>query len=780
MLEKNEKSSYQRALRAALEDAFSANRLKKEMSHNYGSRNLSQKVAIRKALIFWEFTKKEFEGEYKSAGERLEFLEDFVHHENPYLALVAKAEMLPTLVWEKILWRYNIDYSSLENFLRRIFFEENTYQREAIQTNWNDIYVEKKQPQVLKKRFWDHLGQSVYVAMKWLGLEKYVPDFTSFKGERLSKVAWAYNFIGLDFGFALYPVEGSDEKETLTADSPLVDQFGKVLSKKAHENDFATNNVDGIYWFLYRFLRTWGFMLFKRKVKLNGWVCPSFWSTVIGVPAFLALPFLSLVVTPLIGIWAWIISLPTLLWALFWVLVVIGALIGGIGYKIWTKVYPAVKKRSKTLSRFLIVGTAGLLSLISLLLVGSIAIALRKVALFALSLVKLFFVTFPWYLSIPLTLVAVVVVGLLVLRIPIVKSTNDTIKEITKLPWLKYMLLALGGLIVIILGYHFVAEFLLALGSLWGTLKTIGSFLATNWAYFVAPLVWIGALFYFIHELGKDYDTQALHRNRMILVALVAIIDVLLFSFGVTHLWGFEFFLILPFLYLILFVVALTEEVIIDKKRKDEVVSSLQRCDLKINSELRNSLYIVMKDQNVAPTVVGDKISSLWYYMKNFPSYLGDNSANIFNFIFKKAKSLKWELIENKEPQVKQDLVQHLEKIESKYRKHALLFYLQGKTWEEIAVAMEEIKKESSLFAEKERKREEKKAKRRARRKKISSWFASLAIWKFFRSLWYGITRPFVWVWYSFVWVWKTIVKLKFIYEEMKEYCPRNTPRKPL
>ncbi|GHV23524.1 hypothetical protein FACS189428_7140 [Clostridia bacterium] len=527
MKKEKEKSPFQKDLRKDLEQFFTANCLKEEMSYDYGSKDLSQKAEIRKALLFWDFVKYRFEDKPDLFEDRIEFLGDFVDHENSYLALVAKAEMLPTLVWEKILWRYNIDYSSLENFLRRIFFEENADQREAIQVNWNDIYVEKKQPRVLKKRFWDRLGQNVYVAMKWLGLGKYVPNFTSFEGERLSKVAWAYNFIGLDFGFALYPSERSDEKETLTADSPLVDQFGKVLSKKAHENDFATNNVDGIYWFLYRFLRTWGFMLFERKVKLNGWVCPSFWSTVIGVPAFLALPFLSLVLTPLIGIWAWIISLPTLLWALFWVFVVVGALIGGIGYKIWTKVYPAIKKRSKTLSRLLIVGAACFLSLVGFMLVVSIAVAFRKVALFALFLIKLFFATFPLYLSIPLVLVAVVVLGLLVLRIPIVRNRNATIKEITKLPWLKYMLLALGGLVVILLGYHFVAELYSALGSVWGALKAIGSFLVVNWAYFVAPLVWIGALLYFVRELDKDYDTLALHRNRLVFVALVAIADVL-------------------------------------------------------------------------------------------------------------------------------------------------------------------------------------------------------------------------------------------------------------
>ncbi|MDR0860449.1 MAG: hypothetical protein LBO09_05800 [Candidatus Peribacteria bacterium] len=782
MKKEKEKSPYQKDLRKDLEQFFTANRLKEEMSYDYGSENLSQKAEIRKALIFWDFVKYRFEDKPDLFCDRIEFLEDFTTHRNPYLALVAKTEMLPTLVWEKILWRYNIDYSSLENFLRRIFFEENADQREAIQVNWNDIYVEKKQPRVLKKRFWDRLGQRVYLAMKWLGLGKYVPNFTSFEGERLSKVAWAYNFIGLDFGFALYPFEGSDEKETLTADSPLGDQLDKVLSKKAHENDFATNNVDGIYWFLYRFLCTWGFMLFTRKVKLNGWVCPSFWATVIGVPAFLALPFLSLVLTPLIGIWAWIISLPTLLWAFFWVLVVVGVLIGGIGYKIWAKVYPAVKKRSKTLSRFLIVGSAGVLSLGGFMLVGLIAVILRKAALFALSFIKLFIASFPLYFTLPLAVVAVVVLGLLVLRIPVIRNSNATIKEITKLPWLKYMLLALGGLVVILLGYYFVSELVSALGAIWNVLKAIVSFLVVNWAYFVAPLVWIGALSYFVGELDKDYDTLALHRNRLVFVALVAIVDVLLFSFGVTHIWGLEFFLILPFLYGILFVIALTEEAIIDKRRKDEVVSSLKECScyLKINTELRNSLYTVMRDQNVSPAGVRDKVSSLWYYVRDFSVYLGDDSANVFNFIFRKAKSLKWDLVENKDPQVRRDLVKHLENIPSAYRKNALLFYLQGKTWEEIEVAVAKLKKEDALFAEKKQKREERKAKRRARRKKISSWFASLAIWNFFRSLWYAVTRPFVWVWCFFVWIWKTVAKLKFIYKEMEEYCPRNTPRKAL
>ncbi|GHV22273.1 hypothetical protein FACS189428_4230 [Clostridia bacterium] len=266
----------------------------------------------------------------------------------------------------------------------------------------------------------------------------------------------------------------------------------------------------------------------------------------------------------------------------------------------------------------------------------------------------------------------------------------------------------------------------------------------------------------------------------MVFVALVAIADVLLFSFGVTHIWGLEFFLILPFLYGILFVVALTEEVIIDKKRKDEVVSSLKRCNVKINTGLRNSLYIIMKEQNVSPTRVYDKVSSLWYYVINFSPYLGDTPANVFNLIFSKAKSLKWDLIENKDPQVRKDLVTHLENIPSAYRKYALLFYLQGKTWEEIEVAVADLKKEDALFVEKKQKRAERKAKRRARRKKFTSWFANWALWGFFYDLWYCITRPFVWVWCFFVWIWRTVAKLKFIYEEMKEYCPRNTPRKAL
>ncbi len=80
-----------------------------------------QKEKIQEALCYWQFLKDQ-SWMQSSKIEDQKVFEDFVlsHCENQYMKIVSIMFLLPSKVWRKILWRYNIDFLSHETFLRRL------------------------------------------------------------------------------------------------------------------------------------------------------------------------------------------------------------------------------------------------------------------------------------------------------------------------------------------------------------------------------------------------------------------------------------------------------------------------------------------------------------------------------------------------------------------------------------------------------------------------------------------------------------------------------------
>lgn len=232
---------------------------------------------VQLALCFWQFVKSiDLFNDVGGESVKREFLMNYVNQENTLFALVAKIEMLPDTIWRKVLWRHNIDFLSLESFLRRISAE----QQQAIVQNWNDIYGEKpRTPSVLLLTVRDCIWVLIHYLLGKLGItiQLYNSSIRGMAGSRYySKAAWAYNLALLDFGFAKYP-NGTQNDVEITNRSAL-----RFLSTKNHVNDFVVNQDDGIYWFFYKFARS-RMWIFKDSddVRLSAWICPGFWKTLI-------------------------------------------------------------------------------------------------------------------------------------------------------------------------------------------------------------------------------------------------------------------------------------------------------------------------------------------------------------------------------------------------------------------------------------------------------------------------------------------------------------------
>lgn len=279
--------------------------------------------SLRLAICFWMFVKQTLNWSDYTESKR-EFLLDYVDNQNTFIALIAKIELLPDRIWRKVLWRYNIDFLSLESFLRRVTED----QINGINENYEDIYVHNIAPRVLKMTVRDRFMSVIYMMVVYLGLSKYIglPDdgITNKSGTRyLSKGAWAFNLANLDFGFSMYPdgIETDRKVENRSA--------AHFLSVKNHINDFIVNQDDGIYWFFYRFSRA-GILIFKdsSKVKLSPWICPGFWKTLLLNAWFFLSPF-TLVFwaqidhLSIIGkILCALTGFPLIIWSVFWLLII--------------------------------------------------------------------------------------------------------------------------------------------------------------------------------------------------------------------------------------------------------------------------------------------------------------------------------------------------------------------------------------------------------------------------------------------------------------------------
>lgn len=228
----------------------------------------TKKYQIQIALLFWKFVRQEMKKE--TLQKKRSFLSSFLNNkiaiENVYVRTVSKIESLPTSVWRKILWRENMDFMSYESFLRRL----STEQIEAIKDNYNDLFSAKPViPRVFKKSLRDRI-KMLFGAIT---VSKLLNEEQNISLHKQTKGAYAFDLLGLDFGFSLYP-KGDDNDTKITNK-----KFTRFLSVKEHINDFVVNLEDGKYWWLYKTARSNYAFNPDAEVEIKSHICPGFWMT---------------------------------------------------------------------------------------------------------------------------------------------------------------------------------------------------------------------------------------------------------------------------------------------------------------------------------------------------------------------------------------------------------------------------------------------------------------------------------------------------------------------
>ncbi len=226
-------------------------------------KGLQTENATTQGLLLWDFIISE-----KETPGLQQFLLPIAMagktDQNVFTRLIAMIYILPSSVWRKILWRYNIDFISKESFLRRLSDD----QYNAIEQNFFS-WVTNDIPPAVNHTLWDRI-------LVFLGRvnRNTLSEDVKF-GHELTKGAWAFNLLGLDFGFSLYP-KGKDDDTKITNKS-----FTRFLSVKEHINDFIVNQYDGKYWKMYKTARSNYVFKPNKEVQLKPHVCPGFWVTLI-------------------------------------------------------------------------------------------------------------------------------------------------------------------------------------------------------------------------------------------------------------------------------------------------------------------------------------------------------------------------------------------------------------------------------------------------------------------------------------------------------------------
>jgi hypothetical protein len=275
------------------------------LSFAYKNDGLASDISV--ALTFWKKS-REINIYYLEQDFWRHLMQDAVGHENELIRIIAMTELLPARAWRELLWKENIDFMSLECFLRRLTPE----QKEAIRLNYLD-YKNGRIPRVMKKG-WRNRVKIFFGLMSF----KKLSQQKKYEEKRYaSKNAWAYNLLGIDFGFSLYP-EGEFSDKKITNKS-----FTRFLSVKEHINDFVVNKENGKYFWMYKTARSNYAFRPGQDVKMRNHVCPGFWATLILHTFFWIISPLALV-SALTSIWqfglSWesvspaIFALPLITW----------------------------------------------------------------------------------------------------------------------------------------------------------------------------------------------------------------------------------------------------------------------------------------------------------------------------------------------------------------------------------------------------------------------------------------------------------------------------------
>jgi hypothetical protein len=229
-----------------------ANRL----TFDYPATALEFRRRLAGALAFWKLIR---ERDQKPEVRR-ETAQPFLKNNNPLVRLVAMIEQLPDLVWRRILWRYNIDFANYESFFRRL----NDEQRQAIQDNWQDLFVVGRVPRAFS--WWE-------IFVRRLTPQKLLTADTNNSIRYRSKQAWSFNLRPFDIGFNAYSNgENNDASEFHFSTK-------KFLSAKKHADDFVVDREFGLYWWLYRSARSNFAYRPDKLVEMKRQICPGFWYT---------------------------------------------------------------------------------------------------------------------------------------------------------------------------------------------------------------------------------------------------------------------------------------------------------------------------------------------------------------------------------------------------------------------------------------------------------------------------------------------------------------------
>lgn len=239
--------------------------VEERLTYDYAAcENEISRESVADALALMKFVAEEINVNSRvGVRQRLEFLKGFME-ESWHTRIVAMAESLPTKVWRKLLWKYNIDLVSVESFLRRISHSQYLELEKA----YKEFVFMRVVPSVMQSSFFGLIRRkrSFEVCFGNLTCADFVDRYDS-------KGAWVSNLAGLDFGFNRYPNgEGDDEQSWKSG-------FENFVSVKNHIDDFVVNQEDGIYWAMYRTARSNIAWFPDRKVELSAYVCPGFWVT---------------------------------------------------------------------------------------------------------------------------------------------------------------------------------------------------------------------------------------------------------------------------------------------------------------------------------------------------------------------------------------------------------------------------------------------------------------------------------------------------------------------
>ncbi len=241
----------------------------KSLTYKTYSAGIRQRISV--ALLFWKYLRSiseqiETPKDHEQYRIFLVQAKDELGKDNTFIDIICMAEMLPVSVWRKFLWRENVDFMSYESFLRRL----QPKQIEALTRAYNEC-MSGLIPKVRTRRFID----AVKAKLGLLTFDMLRSEPLDRPKRRLSKGAWAFSLLNMDFGFSLYP-KGEANDYMITNKS-----FTRFLSIKNHINDFIVNQEDGIYWLLYQKARSNSVFRPNKKVELKTHICPGFWLTLL-------------------------------------------------------------------------------------------------------------------------------------------------------------------------------------------------------------------------------------------------------------------------------------------------------------------------------------------------------------------------------------------------------------------------------------------------------------------------------------------------------------------